>query len=170
MTDDGIPGQPPAARPTWGYELSQLVAANVDPATGLSTDYLNHFGEAIMLLDLSAQAPEYGLELARWRPISYREYFAASQLAHRELSIAAYEAAEPQARSEFDALCATMSSVILAAAAAHASSSGATAETLARLKALFARASAVVHGPDAVSGNASRLASARSLVEPAPPP
>ena len=30
----------------------------INPATGLATDYLNHFNEAIMLLDMLAHCPD----------------------------------------------------------------------------------------------------------------
>jgi hypothetical protein len=47
---------PPCAdnRPT----PEQLAKANINPTTGLATDYLNHFNEAIMLLDLVATVPD----------------------------------------------------------------------------------------------------------------
>jgi len=31
---------------------AELLAANINPRTGLATDYLNHFNEAIMLLEM----------------------------------------------------------------------------------------------------------------------
>ena len=34
-------------------------AVNINAATGLATDYLNHFNEAIMLLEMLASAPEF---------------------------------------------------------------------------------------------------------------
>lgn len=132
----------------------RLSAANVSPVTGLSTDYLNHFGEAIMLLDLAPQAPEYRSELNRWRPQTYREYFAASQLGHRHLSIAAYENADTLARREFDTLCTRMNALILTARSAlredfPVGPSPTIAKVVAELKCLFARASAAVHGIEA---------------------
>ncbi len=44
-----------------------LRAANINPRTGLATDYLNHFNEAIMLLEMVPDMPECAedfLELA----------------------------------------------------------------------------------------------------------
>ena len=37
---------------------AQLKAANINPRTGLATDYLNHFNEAIMLLEMIPDIPE----------------------------------------------------------------------------------------------------------------
>ena len=36
----------------------RLADANINPATGLATDYLNHFNEAIMLLEMLSSCPE----------------------------------------------------------------------------------------------------------------
>jgi len=35
-----------------------LRAANINPPTGLATDYLNHFSEAVMLLEMVPVMPE----------------------------------------------------------------------------------------------------------------
>ena len=60
-------------------DAARLAAANVNPATGLATDYLNHFNEAIMLLEMLPSAPEFRDDFLRWQPVSYREYFAGSR-------------------------------------------------------------------------------------------
>src|SRR5687768_4614722 len=72
-----------------------LAEANINPLTGLSTDYLNHFNEAVMLLEMLPCMPECGEDLAAWRPLTYQEHFERSQLTHRELTIAAYDLADP---------------------------------------------------------------------------
>ena len=65
---------PSVTRPT----AAELVAANINPRTGLATDYLNHFNEAIMLLDMIPDVPECADDFLEWQPLSYREHFAAS--------------------------------------------------------------------------------------------
>src|SRR5436305_13873815 len=85
-----------------------LKAANINPNTGLATDYLNHFNEAIMLLDLLPQMPECIVELIGWEPLSYQEHFEQSHFKDRDLAIAAYEAADPIARVRLDELADTM--------------------------------------------------------------
>src|SRR3954471_3766407 len=79
---------------------AELRAANINPRTGLATDYLNHFNEAIMLLEMIPDLPDCAEEFLGWRPLSYREHFAASSFRARELAIAAYEAADPALRGE----------------------------------------------------------------------
>jgi hypothetical protein len=56
-----------------------LVGAHINPATGLATDYLNHFNEAIMLLEMLSSCPECRADLFVWQPMSYREHFEASR-------------------------------------------------------------------------------------------
>ena len=73
---------------------AQLLAANINPRTGLATDYLNHFNEAIMLLEMIPDMPECAEEFLGWQPLSYREHFTASHFKARELAIEAYDSAD----------------------------------------------------------------------------
>lgn len=91
-----------------------LAAANINPLTGLATDYLNHFNEAIMLLDMVADMPECAEDFLDWRPLTYSEHFQQSNFAARDLAIAAYEAAPPKARNEFDTLCGMLTETLVA--------------------------------------------------------
>ena len=93
---------------------ARLRAANINPRTGLATDYLNHFNEAIMLLEMIPDMPECAEQFLEWRPRSYREHFAASNFRARELAIAAYDTANPDIRTEFDNITAAMSSILSA--------------------------------------------------------
>src|SRR5471032_3610958 len=72
---------------------AELRAANINPRTGLATDYLNHFNEAIMLLEMIPDMPECAEDFLGWQPLSYREHFTASHFRARELAIEAYESA-----------------------------------------------------------------------------
>ena len=56
----------------------RLSDANIHPETGLATDYLNRFNEAVMLLDMLASCPEFRAEFLAWKPLSYRELRARS--------------------------------------------------------------------------------------------
>src|ERR1700686_2108867 len=115
---------PPSARPNaanprpTGPEAAaraaELKAANINPRTGLATDYLNHFNEAIMLLEMIPDMPECAEEFLQWQPRSYSEHFAASNFRARELAIQAYDSANPQIRTEFDNITGAMSSILVA--------------------------------------------------------
>ena len=135
-------------------DAERLAAANINPKTRLASDYLNHFNEAIMLLDLLPSMPECIVELIGWEPMDYEEHFANSHFKDKELAIAAYQAAEPIARVRLDELADTMNALLVATCEAfqkRASLEAATAlaaETAARLKPLVARAGAVINGYD----------------------
>lgn len=93
---------------------AQLKAANINPRTGLATDYLNHFNEAIMLLEMVPDMPECAEDFLAWAPLSYAQHFVASNFKDRDLAIEAYEMAEPGIRSEFDKLTDNMTSILTA--------------------------------------------------------
>jgi hypothetical protein len=97
---------------------AQLRAANINPRTGLATDYLNHFNEAIMLLEMIPDMPECAEDFLGWNPLSYREHFTASNFKARDLAIEAYNSAEPNIRAEFDNITSSMTSILTAVGAA----------------------------------------------------
>ena len=63
----------------------------INTTTFLSTDYLNHFNELIMMIDLIPDMPEMLSEAMEWRPKTYAEHFQASAFTHKDLAIAAYD-------------------------------------------------------------------------------
>ncbi len=89
-----------------------LAAANINPHTGLATDYLNHFNEAIMLLEMIPAMPECTDDFLLWEPLSYPEHFLQSGFKGRDLAIAAYEAANPELRARFDGVCNSLTSIL----------------------------------------------------------
>src|ERR1700757_1058272 len=91
-----------------------LKAANINPRTGLATDYLNHFNEAIMLLEMIPDMPECATDFLEWHPLSYAEHFIASNFKARDLAIEAYESADAKIRTEFDHVTTTMTSILTA--------------------------------------------------------
>ena len=109
---------PPSTGPISEARAAQLKAANINPRTGLATDYLNHFNEAIMLLEMVPDMPECAEDFLAWSPLSYAEHFIASNFKDRDLAIEAYEMAEPGIRSEFDKLTDNMTSILTAVGSA----------------------------------------------------
>jgi hypothetical protein len=102
------------ADPSGAARAAELLAANINPKTGLATDYLNHFNEAIMLLEMIPDMPDCAADFLCWQPLSYCEHFAESHFKARDLAISAYESANPSVREEFDKLTATMTSILTA--------------------------------------------------------
>jgi len=144
------PAPPPCAdgRPT----PERLAKANINPTTGLATDYLNHFNEAIMLLDLVATMPDCLPDLMAWQPMSYQEHFASSHFKDRELAVAAYQAADPAARAELERVADEMTGILLATIDAMmmegcaVETSEEASKVATKLRALVAHAGAVING------------------------
>ena len=93
---------------------AQLRAANINPRTGLATDYLNHFNEAVMLLEMIPDMPECAEDFLGWHPLTYREHFMASNFKGRELAIQAYDSTDAIIRAEFDNITTAMTSILTA--------------------------------------------------------
>jgi hypothetical protein len=121
MAANTTPPDRPAAGKVGGIDgarAARLKAANINPRTGLATDYLNHFNEAIMLLEMIPDMPECAEDFLHWQPLSYAEHFTASNFKARDLAIEAYEGADASIRAEFDGLTTAMTSILTAVSTA----------------------------------------------------
>jgi len=98
----------PRQAPPDAARAAELRAANINPRTGLATDYLNHFNEAVMLLEMIPDIPECAEDFLAWHPLSYAEHFTASNFKARDLAISAYNSADPIIRAEFDTITDSM--------------------------------------------------------------
>jgi hypothetical protein len=131
---------------------AQLRAANINPRTGLATDYLNHFNEAVMLLEMIPDIPECADDFLGWRPLSYTEHFTASHFKARDLAIEAYNSADPVIRTEFENITSAMTSILSAVGAAmREARQDKTRATLAEqatgwVKPLVAMAGGIING------------------------
>jgi hypothetical protein len=129
-----------------------LSAANINPRTGLATDYLNHFNEAIMLLEMIPDMPECAEDFLSWQPLTYREHFMASNFKARDLAIEAYDQAAPDIRAKFDKLTASMTSILTAVASAmkdvrqHRTRAALATEASGWVKPLVAQAGGIING------------------------
>jgi hypothetical protein len=125
---------------------------NINPRTGLATDYLNHFNEAIMLLEMIPDMPECAEDFLSWRPLTYREHFEASNLKAKELTIQAYEQAEVALKAEFDRVIGSMRDILVAVSEGMRSTKqDATriklaSEAIGWIQPLLAMAGALIHG------------------------
>lgn len=83
---------------------AHTVGTNVNPKTLLATDYLNHFNEMIMLLDMLPTAPaDIVADIGNWRHKSYEEHFHETGFRDKSLAIAGYHNAPDDVRAAFDA-------------------------------------------------------------------
>src|ERR1700761_7319615 len=97
---------------------AMLRAANINPRTGLATDYLNLFNEAVMLLEMIPDMPECAEDFLAWQPLSYAEHFTASNFKARDLAIEAYNATDVRIRTEFDNITSAITAILTAVSAA----------------------------------------------------
>ena len=71
----------------------------------LSTDYLNRYAEALMLIEMAAFDPDGLSELKAWKPLGYLDHFRMSNLRCASGACEAYAALDPTARRAFETLC-----------------------------------------------------------------
>jgi hypothetical protein len=82
---------------------SHIPGTNINEATLLATDYLNHFHELVMLFEaVPAEDQDFTPDLLAWRPLTYEEHFAESGFRDKNLAIAAYRRAPAKIRARFD--------------------------------------------------------------------
>ncbi len=100
-------------QPSHSRTLGRLVEGkNINPETLLATDYLNHFNEIVMLIDMVPMMPECLEDAKAWGPKSYEQHFQDSVFADKDLAILAYQNAPPQFREPFDDTVAAMDALV----------------------------------------------------------
>ncbi len=85
---------------------------NISPQTLLATDYLNHFNEIVMMLEMIPDIPECFDEARAWQPKTYQQHFRDSQFRDKELAIDAYEHVPPRYRQPFDEVVGQMNLLV----------------------------------------------------------
>ncbi len=134
---------------------ARLRAANISDESYLATDYLNHFNEIIMLIQLVPDMPEMLDEVLHWQPKTYPEHFRDSVFADRDLAIEAYEKAPSSCRKDLEATVEKLNALVVDTAAGlnRLIESGDTAplkltceSAVSRMSSLIDVASAVIHG------------------------
>jgi hypothetical protein len=137
-----------------GHFRSHVPGTNINEATLLASDYLNHFHELVMLLEAIASEPQsFADDLLSWRPLTYEEHFSESGFRDKNLAIAAYRRAPPKIRARFDEAVARLHGEALTLVAEVASELGGSkrldktcASAAARLRVLIDEANAIANG------------------------
>ena len=77
---------------TNNQEIAQALSAiNVNLSTGFATNYLNHYVEILLLLEILPSMPECLEDIGLWKPMSYAEHVRQSGLPQWELVLEAFE-------------------------------------------------------------------------------
>lgn len=103
--------------PGSGTLTERLAAANVNPETYLATDYLNHFNQVAMVLEMAATSPEMLDDAQDWEPKTYRQHFLDSGFTETDLIVWAYENAPADVRAQFENETAVLDGYVLEALA-----------------------------------------------------
>ena len=125
---------------------------NINPVTGLSTDYLNHFTEVVMVLEMVGTMPECLDDLRTWQAKTYAEHFATSHFSNRDAIISAYHSADPAVRMALDRTSDALNTMVWRTRELVLQRIGtAEVETVARLaldtvRPLIARTAALING------------------------
>ncbi|PCI63937.1 MAG: hypothetical protein COB37_03015 [Kordiimonadales bacterium] len=91
----------------------KLVGANINPETFLATDYLNHFNEIVMLLEMIPDMPELIEDASEWAPKTYNQHFLDSGFQAKDLAVRAFNLAPDGIRNAFNQVCESMNTTIL---------------------------------------------------------
>ncbi len=104
---------PMTGQPTHSRTIARLVKGkNINQETLLATDYLNHFNEIVMLLDMVPTMQECIEDAKEWAPKSYEQHFRDSVFADKDLAILAYQNSPPRFREPFDDTVAAMNLLV----------------------------------------------------------
>jgi hypothetical protein len=106
---DGIPPDELAVFLTWRERVAQ---ANISDKTLLATDYLNHFNEIVMLIEMLPDMPDMLEDCRMWQPKTYQEHFRDSGFSDKELAIRAYEHVPSKFRQPFEESISMLNQVV----------------------------------------------------------
>ncbi|MDA1089817.1 MAG: hypothetical protein O3A85_05845 [Proteobacteria bacterium] len=81
---------------------AKVKGSNIDETTLLATDYLNHFNEIVMLLEMVPDMPDMLEDVKEWKPKSYQDHFRDSTIGEKDLAIEAYDFVPAQYRDPFE--------------------------------------------------------------------
>lgn len=147
-----------------GHFRSHVSGTNINEATLIASDYLNHFHELVMLLEaVSSQPDDFADDLLSWRPLTYEEHFSESGFRDKNLAIAAYRKAPPRIRARFDEAVARLhgEALTLVAEVSHALTAGKgnlyrlCENAAARLRLLIDAANAIANGEQLPASSAA---------------
>lgn len=91
---------------------ARMEGTNINPQTLLATDYLNHFNEIVMLLEMVADMPDLLEECKAWAPKSYQDHFRDSTFRDKDLAVEAYDHVPERFRRPFEDTVAQMNELV----------------------------------------------------------
>lgn len=95
--------------------IDQMLEPVLENDIELSTDYLNHYSSALMLLEMAASDITILEDLNLWRPVCYEDYFISSDLRQADLFTKGYTRLSLDQKQAFQALIIGADKLILSA-------------------------------------------------------
>ena len=109
-----LDGIPPAEREDFLRWREKVRGTNISEKTLLATDYLNHFNEIVMLIEMVPDMTMMLEECYLWEPKTYQQHFQDSGFSDKELAIAAYNHVPTKFRRPFEETILQMQLVVSA--------------------------------------------------------
>lgn len=140
---------------------AKVRGTNINTETLLATDYLNHFNEVVMMIDMLPDMPDCLDMVKEWQPKPYKDHFRDSTIADKDLAVEAYDHVEPMRKKAFEDTIAQVDHAIFHAieAAEQAIATGdmeymrfVISESAKEIHRLTEHLSAIVHGTADLSG------------------
>jgi hypothetical protein len=137
----------------------------------LSNDYLNHYNEPLMLIEMAGQDPAFIDDLASWQPVSYLAYFQASPLRRASSAINAYLNLTYEQRCAFEAITDIMDRLILAAIASFRQDEGAQSAsftsdiTIPTLRCLISEANEFINTKGTLTTESVEIEAAQDAID-----
>lgn len=91
---------------------AKVAGSLINPDTLLATDYMNHFSEVLMMIELLPDMPDMLADCMAWQPKSYQQHFLNSGLNYGALAAEAYEHVPEPLRISFEMTVAQLNAVI----------------------------------------------------------
>jgi len=134
---------------------------NINEETLLATDYLNHFNEVVMMIDMLPDMPDCLDMVKEWQPKPYKDHFRDSTIADKDLAVEVYDHVLPLHKKAFEDTISKVDMAIFQAVvdAEEAIATGdmeymkfKISESAQDIHRLTERLSAIVHGTADLSG------------------
>ncbi|HLN25280.1 MAG TPA: hypothetical protein VK558_15005 [Patescibacteria group bacterium] len=107
-----LDGIPPEELETFLAISARAEGTNINPQTLLATDYLNHFNEIVMMLEMIPDMAECYEEAQAWAPKSYQDHFRDSQFRDRDLAVEAYDHVPEKYKKPFEEIISQMNALV----------------------------------------------------------
>lgn len=109
MSEQNAAGAEDAVPAAW---RDKVAGFPISPVTLLATDYLNHFNEVVMLVDMIPSMPDMLPDVQAWREKSYIEHFRTIKLDYGDIAAEAYDHVPQAFRVSFENIVNQLNQVI----------------------------------------------------------